>query len=56
MPILNEVIQRELTNLFERTYRNVSVWWELRLEILFYDIPRIIADLIWLDTIELSSI
>jgi len=49
MPILNEHLQRELTNLTERTYRYVSVWWEIILEILFHDIPRIIADLIWLD-------
>jgi hypothetical protein len=49
MPILNEELKRELTNLIERTYRYVSMWWKIMLEILFHDIPRIIADLIWLD-------
>ena len=49
MPILNEVIQRELTNWIERTYRYDSVWWKIILEMLSHDIPRIIADIIWLN-------
>jgi hypothetical protein len=49
MPILNEVIQRELTNWIERTYRYVCAWWTIILKMLFHDIPRIIADIIWLN-------